>query len=117
MKRLENRTAIITGGAQGIGKATAIKFASEGATVIIWDVDQTKGEELVNDGTAKKFQKVNVADFNEVQEAVKQVIEEYGKIDILVNNAGILRDATLAKMTPEQWQQVIDVNLTGVFNC
>jgi 3-oxoacyl-[acyl-carrier protein] reductase len=117
MKRLENRIAIITGGAQGIGKATAIKFASEGASVIIWDVDQTKGEELVNQGIAKKFQKVNVADFDEVQNAVKEIIEEFGKIDVLVNNAGILRDATLAKMTPEQWQQVIDVNLTGVFNC
>lgn len=116
MKRLENRIAIITGGAQGIGKATAIKFASEGASVIIWDVDQIKGEELVNQGIAKKFQKVNVADFNEVQNAVKETIEEFGKIDVLVNNAGILRDATLAKMTPEQWQQVIDVNLTGVFN-
>jgi len=104
MKRLENRIAIITGGAQGIGKATAIKFASEGASVIIWDVDQTKGEELVNQGIAKKFQKVNVADFNEVQNAVKEIIEEFGKIDVLVNNAGILRDATLAKMT-------------GVFNC
>ncbi len=61
--------------------------------------------------------KVNVANFNEVEEAVKKVISDFGRIDILVNNAGILRDSQLIKMTPEQWQQVIDVNLTGVFNC
>jgi 3-oxoacyl-[acyl-carrier protein] reductase len=60
---------------------------------------------------------VNVADFENVKLAVKNVIEEFGTIDILVNNAGITRDGTLKKMTPEQWQQVIDVNLTGVFNC
>ena len=61
--------------------------------------------------------KVNVADYEEVEKAILQIINEFGKIDILVNNAGILRDGTLVKMTPQQWQQVIDVNLTGVFNC
>jgi 3-oxoacyl-[acyl-carrier protein] reductase len=121
MQRLENKIAIITGGAQGIGKATVTKFLAEGATVIVWDVDEKNGLEFVSDVTANgmkaKFMKVNVARFDEVESSVKKIIEEYGKIDIIVNNAGILRDASLLKMTTEQWQQVIDVNLTGVFNC
>lgn len=121
MKRLENKIAIVTGGAQGIGKATVEKFAAEGAIIIVWDVDEVKGNKLSDDLKLQKvnikFMKVNVADFQEVEKAILQIINEFGKIDILVNNAGILRDGTLVKMTSEQWQQVIDVNLTGVFNC
>ncbi|MFA7419246.1 MAG: 3-oxoacyl-[acyl-carrier-protein] reductase [Melioribacteraceae bacterium] len=121
MKRLENKVAIITGGAQGIGKATVTKFLAEGATVVVWDVDEEKGKkfvaEAVSQGYKAKFMKVNVAKIEDVENSVAQVIQEFGKIDILVNNAGILRDATIMKMTAEQWQQVIDVNLTGVFNC
>jgi len=121
MKRLENKVSIITGGAQGIGKATAEKFLEEGAIVIIWDVDETKGTQFVNQAKEKgyslKFMKVNVAKLEEVETAVKNIIDEFGRIDVLINNAGILRDATLLKMSAEQWQQVIDVNLTGVFNC
>jgi len=121
MKRLENKVSIITGGAQGIGKATAEKFLEECAIVIIWDVDETKGTRFVNQAKEKgyslKFMKVNVAKLEEVETAVKNIIDEFGRIDVLINNAGILRDATLLKMSAEQWQQVIDVNLTGVFNC
>ena len=121
MKRLENKIAIVTGGAQGIGKATVEKFAAEGAIIIVWDVDEVKGNKLSDDLRLQKvtikFMKVNVADYEEVEKAILQIINEFGKIDILVNNAGILRDSTLVKMTPQQWQQVIDVNLTGVFNC
>lgn len=121
MKRLDNKIAIVTGGAQGIGKATAEKFASEGAYVFVWDVDENKGNAFVKELTGRnlraKFMKVNVAKFDEVASAVETIVAETGKVDVLVNNAGILRDATLVKMTPEQWQQVIDVNLTGVFNC
>lgn len=120
MKRLENKVAIVTGGAQGIGKATVTKFIDEGASVVIWDVDNSKGNKLADELSSKgktKFMNVNVAKYAEVENAVQTVISEFGQVDILVNNAGILRDATLAKMTPEQWQQVIDVNLTGVFNC
>ncbi|MDR2010687.1 MAG: 3-oxoacyl-ACP reductase FabG [Bacteroidales bacterium] len=116
MKRLENKVAIITGGAAGIGAATAIKFAEEGARVVIWDIDESKGNEL-----AKKinsvFMKVNTADYNEIESSAKKVNEMFGRIDILINNAGITRDSTLKKMTIEQWQQVIDINLTGVFYC
>lgn len=121
MKRLENKVAVITGGAQGIGKATVTKFLAEGATVVVWDVDEEKGNKFVaealSQGYNAKFMKVNVAKIEEVESSVAQIILEFGKIDILVNNAGILRDATIMKMTAEQWQQVIDVNLTGVFNC
>ena len=121
MERLKNKIAVITGGSQGIGRATVEKFVNEGCKVAIWDIDEVSGETLSNDLNAKGFdtffQKVNVADMDNVQAAVKSTLAKYGTIDILVNNAGITKDATLKKMTPEQWQKVIDVNLTGVFNC
>ena len=121
MKRLQKKVAVITGGAQGIGKATTQTYLKEGASVAIWDIDENNGtklrDELKNNGFDVEFFKVNVADYNDVQNKVKAVLTKFGTIDILVNNAGITRDATLKKMTPEQWKQVIDVNLTGVFNC
>lgn len=121
MKRLENKIAIITGGADGIGKATAIRFAQEGAIAIIWDLNEEKGERLVedirSDGGNADFYKVNTADYQQVEASANAVAEKYGKIDILINNAGITRDASLKKMTIEHWQQVIDVNLSGVFYC
>jgi len=121
MKRLQNKIAIITGGAQGIGKATAVKFSEEGASVIIWDVNEEKGIALVNELKAKNvkahFIKVDVTKIDSTEKAAKETVELFSTIDILINNAGITRDASLAKMTVEQWQQVIDVNLTGVFNC
>jgi len=116
MKRLENKVAIITGGAAGIGAATVVKFAEEGAKVIIWDLNEVKGMELAQQ-TGAIFAKVNTANYQEIENAAKNVYDQYGRIDILVNNAGITRDSTLKKMTPEQWQQVIDVNLSGVFYC
>jgi len=121
MNKLENKVAIITGGADGIGKAGAELFAQNGAQTIIWDLNQEKGEKTVEsinkNGGKAFFMKVNTANYEEVEKAVTEVIASYGKIDILVNNAGITRDSTLLKMTREQWGQVIDVNLTGVFNC
>ena len=121
MKRLESKIAIITGGADGIGKATAIRFAAEGATTIIWDMNVEKAEsavsEIISNGGVAVFEKVNTAVFAEVEAATKKLVDSYGKVDILINNAGITRDSSLKKMTPEIWQQVIDVNLTGVFNC
>nr|WP_321412069.1 3-oxoacyl-ACP reductase FabG [uncultured Carboxylicivirga sp.] len=121
MERFTNRVVIITGGADGLGKAGAIKMADEGASVIIWDLNEEKGMETLAElkslGSDAMFRKVNTAVYDEVMEASKEVIEKYGKVDVLINNAGITRDATLKKMTPDQWQQVIDVNLTGVFNC
>lgn len=116
MKRLENKVAIITGGAAGIGAATARKFKEEGAKVIIWDLDDKRGNALATELGAT-FAKVNTANYAEIEAAAKEVNDNFGRIDILINNAGITRDSTLKKMTPEQWQQVIDVNLTGVFYC
>lgn len=121
MKRLEKKVVVITGGARGIGKAAALKFSDEGASVAIWDVDDARGNELINsiikNGGNAIFQKVDVTDIESTNGAAKFVIEKFGKIHILINNAGITRDASFLKMTPEQWKQVIDVNLTGVFNC
>lgn len=121
MKRLENKIAVITGGADGLGRAAAIKFAAEGAVSVIWDMNQDKGlavvTEIENAGGKAYFSKVNTASFAEVESATHEAAQKFGRIDILINNAGITRDASLKKMTPEMWQQVIDVNLTGVFNC
>ncbi|MGQ9642419.1 MAG: 3-oxoacyl-ACP reductase FabG [Ignavibacterium sp.] len=121
MKRLENKTAIRTGGAQGIGKAAVKRFAEEGAIVIIWDVNEEKASLTINEfkniSDKITFQKVYVTKLESVTEAAKEIIKQHQKIDILINNAGITRDASFLKMTSEQWQQVIDVNLTGVFNC
>lgn len=121
MQRLLDKVAIITGGANGIGKAAAFRFFEEGAKVVIWDLNEAGGlavvDQIEKDGGIAKFQKVNTADYEAVQAATEAVLGQFGQIDILVNNAGITRDATLKKMTQEQWQSVIDVNLTGVFNC
>lgn len=121
MTRLAGRVAIITGGAKGIGRATALKFVSEGAFVAIWDLLQEEGEKLVKEIVSKggkaKYYGVNTTDAEAVKIAAQQVKNDFGHIDILLNNAGITRDATLLKMTELQWQQVIDVNLSGVFYC
>ena len=119
--RLYDKVAVITGGANGIGKATATRFAQEGANIAIWDVQEEKGREVINIllemGFKAIFYKVDTSDSLQVQEAVIAVMKDFGKIDILINNAGILRDASLLKMTEEQFDMVIDVNLKGFFNC
>lgn len=119
--RLKDKVAIITGGAHGIGKETARLFAREGAKVVLADFAAAAGEaaaqEIRAEGGEALFFPVNVTDLNQVQAMVDGTVEKFGRIDILVNNAGITRDAFLTKMSPEQWEQVIAVNLTGVFNC
>ncbi|MFH0883786.1 MAG: glucose 1-dehydrogenase [bacterium] len=121
MKRLDGKVAVITGGAAGIGYATAQRFADEGATISIWDVNEEVGavaaEQLAASGARVEFRKVNTADSTEVSSTASAVKETFGRIDILINNAGITRDATLMKMTEEQFDQVIAVNLKGVFLC
>ncbi|MTI41102.1 3-oxoacyl-ACP reductase FabG [Fulvivirga lutimaris] len=119
MKRLKNKVAIITGGARGIGFSTAEKFLKEGATVIIWDISNTSGQEAIeklkNDEVT--FFQVDTTSSESVNSAIQTVIDKFGRVDILINNAGITRDATIKKMSLNEWQQVLDVNLTGVFNC
>lgn len=125
--RFEDKVALITGGAAGIGKATAELFAKEGAKVVICDVDEERGQTLANDlGAGCSFYKVDVADHQAVQEWINDVVDQYGRIDVLINNAGVLRDAMLVKvkegelvgaMPEEDFDLVIAVNLKGVFNC
>lgn len=119
--RLKGKVAIITGGANGIGKAAVQRFLEEGAKVVIADIEEQAGKELEKHfrekGHEVLFYPVNVAKKEEVEKMAEDVKARFGKIDILVNNAGITRDALLVKMTDEQFQAVIDVNLKGVFNC
>ncbi|MGD2148682.1 MAG: glucose 1-dehydrogenase [Anaerolineae bacterium] len=125
--RLADRVCLITGGAAGIGRATAQRFTEEGATVVICDVDESRGRETVAElGSQCSFYNVNVSDRQAVQHWVDDVNARYDRIDVLINNAGILRDSqlvkvkdgTLIKQMPEhEFDLVIDVNLKGVFNC
>jgi len=123
--RLDKKIAVITGGAAGIGKATAKVFVEQGATVCICDVNGEAGTKTANE-LGCNFSKVDVADRQAVQEWVDEVVEKYGRIDILINNAGILRDGLFIKvkdgelvkqMTEDAFDSVINVNLKGVFNC
>lgn len=123
--RLRDKVALITGGAAGIGKATAERFAEEGAQVVICDVNEELGRATA-EALGVSFYKVDVTDRSAVQEWVDDVVRRYGRVDVLVNNAGILRDATLVKvkdgqlvgqMSEADFDLVIAVNLKGVFNC
>ena len=125
--RLKDKVCLITGGAAGIGKATAIKFANEGAKVVLCDVDPEAGEALAKElGNGAVFYKVDVTDRDAVQEWVDDVIDNFGRVDVLVNNAGITRDGLFVKykngevvsqMSEDAFDLVIKVNLKGVFNC
>ncbi len=113
----KDQIILITGGAAGIGKATAEAFNKLEGTVVIWDLNEEAGFKLVEQLGNALFQKVDVTNFDEVGSAITTIIQKYGKLDVLINNAGITMDKTLKNMDPKTWQSVIDVNLTGVFNC
>jgi len=119
--RLQSKAAIITGGASGIGRAAALRFAEEGAQVVIADYNEAAGEAMLREmkdaGADAIFLRVDVSSPESVEHMMGRAVEYCGRIDILVNNAGITQDAMLSKMTIEQWQRVIDVNLNGVFYC
>ncbi|MGE5633221.1 MAG: 3-oxoacyl-ACP reductase FabG [Caulobacteraceae bacterium] len=119
--RLEEKVAIITGSARGIGKATAVKFVQEGAKVVVCDVniDQVNEtvEELKKLGGKVIGLKVDVTNRESIKKLFEDAVAAFGRIDILVNNAGITADGTLVKMTEEDFDKVINVNLKGVFNC
>ncbi len=120
-QRLAGKVSIITGGAQGIGLATALKFSREGATVVVCDIRQAAVDAAVaqcQEAGAKALGRVvDVTQREMVDAMVQQVLNQFGRIDVLVNNAGITQDARLQKMTIEQFDRVIDVNLRGVFHC
>ena len=127
---LKSRVAIVTGGANGIGRETALAFARAGAAVAVWDMAEEAGKavvaEIEQSGGKAAFFKVNVASQADVETAVAHVVTQFGQIDILINNAGILRDGQLlkvkegqivGKMSEADFDAVIAVNLKGVFNC
>jgi 3-oxoacyl-[acyl-carrier protein] reductase len=125
--RMNAKVVLVTGGAAGIGKATALRFAEEGAIVVICDVNEEVGQTTLKElGEGAAFYKVNIANREEVQKWVDDVVARFGRIDVLVNNAGVLRDGQLIKfkngelvgqMSEENFDLVISVNLKGVFNC
>ncbi len=123
MKLLENRIAIVTGAARGIGEAIALKFASHGAHIAFTYVSDSSAdrsllleEKLKESGVKAKAYKSNAADFSQCEQLVNDVMAEFGTIDICVNNAGISKDNLLLRLTPEQWDEVMMVNLKSVFN-
>lgn len=121
MKLLEGKTALITGAARGIGKAIALKFAAEGANIAFTDlkIDET-GEatehEIASIGVKCKGYASNAADFEESHHVVEEIIQDFGRIDILINNAGITKDGLMMRMSEQQWDAVINVNLKSAFN-
>lgn len=119
--KLKNKVSIITGAGRGIGHATALKFAREGAKVIVCDINQDWVDETVEEiqsagGEAMGF-KVDVTQKASITAMVKGVVEKHGRIDCLINNAGIVADSQLKKMTEDQFDRVIEINLKGVYNC
>jgi len=118
---LSEKVALVTGAAQGIGRAVALLLARKGADIVISDINLEKAEETAKEieaiGRRALVLKANVANMGEVERMVEAVLERFGKIDILVNNAGIARDKLILRMTEEDWDAVLNVNLKGTFNC
>lgn len=119
--RVKDKVVIITGGGSGIGKETGLLFAKEGAKVVVADVNEKAGLETVdtikNAGGEAIFAKLDVSNREQIKQVVKDTIAKYGRIDVLINNAGIIQDALVIKMTEDQWDKVININLKGPFNC
>lgn len=116
---MKDKVVLITGSSQGIGRATALKFASLGAKIALNDIgaqeeNLKKTKEEIGDQA--KYFLADVSNPEETDKMAQEILKEFGKLDVLINNAGIIQDRTLAKMTKEEWQRVIDINLTGVFN-
>jgi 3-oxoacyl-[acyl-carrier protein] reductase len=113
--------ALITGAAQGIGKSVALLLAQNGADIVVSDINLEKAEETAKEiesiGSKAIAIKVDVANLKDVERMVESILEKFGKIDILVNNAGITRDKLILRMTEEDWDAVLNVNLKGTFNC
>jgi acetoacetyl-CoA reductase len=121
-KEFQGSWVMVTGGSRGIGRAIALDFASRGANVaVVYLVHHGQADEVVKDaqsfGVQAEKHSTDVADFPAIQEMLAAFIKAHGRIDVLVNCAGINRDKTIARLTPEQWQEVLNTNLTGAFNC
>lgn len=121
MKLLEGKVAIVTGAARGIGKAIALKFASEGANIAFTDlaIDENglaTQQEIEALGVKAKGYASNAANFEDTHNVVAEILKDFGRIDILVNNAGITRDGLMMRMSEQQWDMVINVNLKSAFN-
>ncbi len=119
---LSGKTAIVTGSSRGIGRAIALELGQAGASVVInYSSNDAAAEEvkkqIEDSGGAAVTIQADVTDYNQCESMIQNTIEHFGRIDILVNNAGITRDNLLARMKAEEWQDVIDTNLTGVYNC
>ncbi len=119
--RLKDRLALVTGAGQGIGRQISLTFAQEGAAVAVADMNEQTASQVADEikgyGGQALALPMDVTDREGVRQALDRVASDWGKLDILVNNAGIIRDQFFLKMTPEQWDQVLAVNLTGLFNC
>lgn len=121
MKLLEGKTALVTGAARGIGKAIALKLASEGANIAFTDLNidenaQATEREIASLGIKCKGYASNAANFDETHQVVEEIVKDFGRIDILVNNAGITKDGLMMRMSEQQWDAVINVNLKSAFN-
>lgn len=125
--RVKDKVVIITGAGSGIGRETALLFAKHGAKVVVTDIDEKAGEETVNEiikilaedpdckGDAF-FTKLDISNREQIKQVTQEVLSKYGKIDVLINNAGIVQDALVTKMTEEQWDKVIGIDLEGPFH-
>jgi len=113
--------ALVTGAAQGIGKAVALLLARNGADIVVSDINLEKAEETVQEvqtlGRKALAVKVDVAKLDDVEKMVEAILAQFGRVDILVNNAGIARDKLILRMTEEDWDAVLNINLKGTFNC
>ena len=121
MKGLVDKVAVITGAGQGIGRATALRFAEEGSKVIVAEFDRDTGQSvadgIIESGGTGKFVQVDVANRETIQTMVSETLSAFGRIDILVNNAGVIKDNTLKKMTDEEFDRILNINLRGTYIC
>lgn len=119
--RLAGKVALITGGGRGIGREIAMKLAREGADIVIWDVNPADAQKTCKDledlGRKTLSDQIDVTAYEKVEEGINKILDNFGKIDILVNNAGITKDNLILRMSQQEWDAVINVNLKGTFNC